>query len=109
MEIKWHDIDPQTEQKRYLCAERFAGEWSFRLKLTRRGDWTRWVGIACIVLTALAAYFSDWSFHGPGLLDWPPVAVIITVAFVALAAMTADLWRLMRPAAGVTLPVQDLR
>src|SRR5438552_3535356 len=41
MEIKWHDIDPQTEQKRYLCAERFAGEWSFRWKLTRRGEWTR--------------------------------------------------------------------
>jgi hypothetical protein len=41
MEIKWHDIDPDTEKKRYLCAERFAGEWSFRWKLMRRGDWTR--------------------------------------------------------------------
>ena len=41
MEIKWHDIDPVTEQKRYLCAERFAGEWSFRWKLQRRGEWTR--------------------------------------------------------------------
>ncbi len=41
MEIKWHDIDPATEQRRYLCAERFAGEWSFRWKLQRRGDWTR--------------------------------------------------------------------
>src|ERR1700719_2864100 len=41
MEIKWHDTDPETEQKRYLCAERFAGEWSFRWKLQRRGDWTR--------------------------------------------------------------------
>jgi hypothetical protein len=41
MEIKWHDIDPGSEQKRYLCAERFAGEWSFRWKLTRRGEWTR--------------------------------------------------------------------
>src|SRR5437667_5122227 len=41
MEIKWHDIDPATEQKRYLCAERFARQWSFRWKLQRRGEWTR--------------------------------------------------------------------
>jgi hypothetical protein len=41
LQIKWHDIDPETERKRYLCAERFAGEWSFRWKLQRRGDWTR--------------------------------------------------------------------
>ena len=41
MEIRWHDIDPETAQKRYLCAERFAREWSFRWKLQRRGDWTR--------------------------------------------------------------------
>jgi hypothetical protein len=41
MEIKWHDIDPETEKRRYLCAQRFAGEWSFRWKLQRRGDWTR--------------------------------------------------------------------
>ena len=40
MEIKWHDIDPETGQRRYLCAERFAGKWSFRWKLQRRGDWT---------------------------------------------------------------------
>jgi hypothetical protein len=41
MEIKWHDLDPATEERRYLCAERFAGKWSFRWKLQRRGDWTR--------------------------------------------------------------------
>jgi hypothetical protein len=41
MEIKWHDIDPDTEQRRYLCAERFAGQWRFRWKLQRRGEWTR--------------------------------------------------------------------
>ncbi len=41
MEIKWHDIDPDTGQRRYLCAERFAGEWKFRWKLQRRGEWTR--------------------------------------------------------------------
>jgi hypothetical protein len=41
MEIKWHDIDPELEKKRYLCAERFAGVWSFRWKLQKRGNWTR--------------------------------------------------------------------
>lgn len=41
MEIKWHDVDPQTGQRRYLRANRFAGEWSFRWKLQRRGEWTR--------------------------------------------------------------------
>jgi hypothetical protein len=41
VEIKWHDIDPDTQARRYLCAERFAGVWKFRWKLQRRGDWTR--------------------------------------------------------------------
>jgi len=43
LEIKWHDIDPDTQQRRYLCAERFAGVWRFRWKLQRRGEWTRWL------------------------------------------------------------------
>ena len=41
MEIKWHDTDPDTGQRRFLAAERFAGEWRFRWKLQRRGEWTR--------------------------------------------------------------------
>ena len=41
MEIKWHDIDSETGRRRFLCAERFAGDWRFRWKLQRRGDWTR--------------------------------------------------------------------
>ena len=41
MEIKWHDIDPETGKRRYLGAERFAGVWAFRWKLQKRGDWTR--------------------------------------------------------------------
>jgi hypothetical protein len=41
MEIKWTDTDPETGQKRFLCAERFAGRWSFRFKFQRRGEWTR--------------------------------------------------------------------
>jgi hypothetical protein len=41
MEIKWTDTDPETGQRRFLCAERFAGVWRFRWKLQRRGDWNR--------------------------------------------------------------------
>jgi hypothetical protein len=41
MQIKWTDTDPETGQRRFLCAERFARVWSFKWKLQRRGDWTR--------------------------------------------------------------------
>src|SRR5437016_4399910 len=43
LEIKWTDTDPETGERRYLCAERFARVWRFRWKLQRRGDWTRWL------------------------------------------------------------------
>lgn len=39
MEIKWTENDPETGEKRFLCAERFAGQWRFRWKLERRGPW----------------------------------------------------------------------
>jgi hypothetical protein len=41
IEIKWNDEDPQTGQRRYLCAEKFAGQWFFKWKLVRRGDWRK--------------------------------------------------------------------
>ncbi len=41
IEIKWTDTDPETGQRRFLCAERFAGVWRFKWKLQRRGEWTR--------------------------------------------------------------------
>jgi len=41
MEIKWTDADPETGQRRFLCADRFAGQWRFRWKLVRRGEWTK--------------------------------------------------------------------
>ncbi len=41
IEIKWTDEDPATGQRRFLCAEKFAREWSFKWKLVRRGEWTR--------------------------------------------------------------------
>jgi hypothetical protein len=41
IEIGWTDEDPETGGRRFLCAEKFAGEWSFKWKLQRRGDWTK--------------------------------------------------------------------
>jgi hypothetical protein len=41
MQIKWTDTDPEAGGRRFLCAERFAGVWSFRWKRQRRGEWTR--------------------------------------------------------------------
>jgi hypothetical protein len=41
MEIKWTDTDPETGERRFLCAERFAGDWCFRWKRQRRGPWNR--------------------------------------------------------------------
>ncbi len=41
IEIKWTDTDPETGQRRFLCAERFAGTWRFKWKPQRRGEWTR--------------------------------------------------------------------
>jgi hypothetical protein len=40
IQIKWTDEDPETGQRRFLRADKFAGEWSFKWKLQRRGDWT---------------------------------------------------------------------
>src|SRR4051812_50193219 len=39
IEIQWTDEDPATGSRRYLRAEKFAGEWHFKWKLTRRGEW----------------------------------------------------------------------
>ena len=41
IQIKWTDTDPESGQRRFLCAQKFAGEWTFRWKLQRRGEWTR--------------------------------------------------------------------
>jgi hypothetical protein len=41
MQIKWTDTDPETGERRFLCAWKFAREWSFKWKLQRRGDWTK--------------------------------------------------------------------
>jgi len=41
IQIKWTDTDPETGERRFLCAEKFAGQWQFRWKLVRRGPWNR--------------------------------------------------------------------
>jgi hypothetical protein len=41
IQIKWTDEDPETGKRRFLSADKFAGEWSFKWKLQRRGDWTK--------------------------------------------------------------------
>jgi hypothetical protein len=40
IEIKWTDTDPDSGQRRFLAADRFAGAWRFRSKPHRRGEWT---------------------------------------------------------------------
>jgi len=40
IEIQWTDTDPETGQRRYLRAERFAKVWRFQYKLKRRSEWT---------------------------------------------------------------------
>lgn len=38
MAIQWTDKDPETGGRRYLNADMFAQKWTFRYKLSRRGD-----------------------------------------------------------------------
>ena len=41
MEIKWTDTDPETGERRYLRAEKFAGRWRFSYRGQRRD--VRWL------------------------------------------------------------------
>jgi hypothetical protein len=41
MEIKWHDNDPESGERRYLKADRFAGFWKFHYRVKRRDVWKR--------------------------------------------------------------------
>jgi hypothetical protein len=41
MEIKWTDTDPATDQRRFLRAQKFAGNWQFSYRLQRRD--VRWL------------------------------------------------------------------
>lgn len=39
MEIEWTDADPQTGEKRFVRARKFAREWSFQVRFKRRTYW----------------------------------------------------------------------
>lgn len=39
IKIQWTDTDPETSERRFMIAERFGGEWTFKWKLQRRAPW----------------------------------------------------------------------
>jgi hypothetical protein len=42
VEIKWKDTDPETGERRYLRAAKFASEWHFSFRMQRRDvQWRR--------------------------------------------------------------------
>ncbi len=45
MSIEWTDNDPETGERRYVCAEKFARAWSFKVRFKRRTNWDRSVTV----------------------------------------------------------------
>ena len=41
MEIEWTDADPDSGERRYVCAEKFARKWRFKVRHHRRAEWVR--------------------------------------------------------------------
>lgn len=41
MEIKWKDIDPETQERRHIRAHRFARQWSFASRSGRGEQWDK--------------------------------------------------------------------
>jgi hypothetical protein len=39
MEIEWTDADPETGEKRFVRASKFAREWRFHVRFKRRTNW----------------------------------------------------------------------
>jgi hypothetical protein len=39
VEIQWTDVCPDTGEKRFVVAERFARGWTFKVRFKRREDW----------------------------------------------------------------------
>jgi hypothetical protein len=39
MRIEWTDTDPSTGERRFVCAEKFARRWRFKVRFKRRTDW----------------------------------------------------------------------
>ena len=40
VEVQWTDADPDTGEKRFVSAERFAGRWAFKVRARRRESWS---------------------------------------------------------------------
>ena len=69
IEIQWTDTDPETGQRRYLRAERFAKVWQFQCKLKRRGEWTALPDISPALVDAVIAS-EDHRFRSHAGVDW---------------------------------------
>ena len=41
MDIQWTDSDPETGERRFVTAEKFARGWRFKTRAKRREDWRR--------------------------------------------------------------------
>lgn len=41
MEIKWKDIDPATDERRFIRAHRFARQWRFACRTGRGEQWDK--------------------------------------------------------------------
>ncbi|MFO0936913.1 MAG: hypothetical protein U0798_10410 [Gemmataceae bacterium] len=41
MDIQWTDNDPETGERRFVSAEKFARTWQFHVRFRRREDWKR--------------------------------------------------------------------
>ena len=39
MSIEWTDVDPESGEKRFVCAEKFARRWRFKVRFRRRTEW----------------------------------------------------------------------
>ena len=39
MSIEWTDTDPKSGERRFVCAEKFARKWRFKVRFRRRTDW----------------------------------------------------------------------
>jgi hypothetical protein len=46
MEIEWTDADPDSGERRYVCAEKFARRWRFKVRHHRRAVWDRDVPVS---------------------------------------------------------------
>lgn len=42
VEVQWTDTDPETGERRFVAAERFARKWRFKVRFKRRENWS-WV------------------------------------------------------------------